>query len=174
MQVIKHNRSILTSLFFMLIFTACDSNAPDTVTENNDNPTTANTPAPEPVTPAIAIDGDDIAGVVTSLNGIEAGVWVIAETDDFDTRFAKIVVTDDEGRYLIPDLPDASYQIWVRGYGLADSAKVNASPGTLLSLSAVLAPDRATAAEIFVYDLDRTLGPPQRQGSLSQSVLPCR
>ena len=85
----------------MLIFTACDSNAPDTVTENNDNPTTANTPAPEPVPPAIAIDGDDIAGVVTSLNGIEAGVWVIAETDDFDTRFAKIVVTDDEECYQI-------------------------------------------------------------------------
>ena len=82
--------------------------------------------APEPVTgeSAIAMDDDDIAGVVRSAAGPEAGVWVIAETDDFDTRFARIVVTDDQGRYLVPDLPDASYQLWVRGYGLQDSRKV--------------------------------------------------
>ncbi len=59
-----------------------------------------------------------------SADGPEAGVWVIAETDDFNTRFARIVVTDDEGRYLVPDLPEANYELWVRGYGLADSAKV--------------------------------------------------
>ena len=64
-----------------------------------------------------------IEGVVTSANGAEAGVWVIAETHDFDTRFARIVVTNDEGRYLIPDLPEATYDIWVRGYGLIDSEK---------------------------------------------------
>ena len=69
-------------------------------------------------TPEIAIDDDDIAGVVTSSAGVEAGVWVIAETDDLDTRFVRIVVTDDEGRYLLPDLPAANYSVWVRGYGL--------------------------------------------------------
>ena len=60
--------------------------------------------------PAIAMDADDIAGIVTSASGPEAGVWVIAETGDLPTRFAKIVVTDDQGRYLIPDLPAAKYQ----------------------------------------------------------------
>ena len=73
---------------------------------------------------AVGLDDDDIGGVVTSPNGPEAGVWVIAETDDFPTRLRKIVVTDDEGRYVLPDLPDANYEIWVRGYGLADSPKV--------------------------------------------------
>ena len=77
---------------------------------------------------AIAIDTDDIAGVVTGPNGPEAGVWVIAETRDLPTRFNKIVVTDDQGRYLIPDLPKAKYNVWVRGYGLVDSPKVDAEP----------------------------------------------
>src|SRR5262249_56897795 len=31
---------------------------------------------------AVAIDEDDIGGVVTGANGPEAGVWVIAETTD--------------------------------------------------------------------------------------------
>ena len=66
--------------------------------------------------PAAAAD-DDIAGVVASASGPEAGVWVIAETDDFDTTFRKIVVTNDAGRFLVPDLPAASYDVWVRGYG---------------------------------------------------------
>lgn len=77
--------------------------------------------APAPQASGIPIDADDIAGVVASTAGPEAGVWVIAETDDFDTRFARIVVTDDEGRYLVPDLPPADYRLWVRGYGLQDS-----------------------------------------------------
>ncbi len=59
----------------------------------------------------VPIDADDIGGVVTSADGLEAGVWVIAETDDFATRFARIVVTDDQGRYLVPDLPEADYQL---------------------------------------------------------------
>ena len=70
---------------------------------------------------APALDADDIGGVVTSSKGPEAGVWVIAETNAFQTRFARIVVTDDAGRYVIPDLPPADYQIWVRGYGLSES-----------------------------------------------------
>ena len=75
---------------------------------------------------AVRIDNDDIGGVVTSAKGPEAGVWVIAETNDLPTRFAKMVVTDDQGRYVIPDLPKANYDIWVRGYGLVDSPKVKA------------------------------------------------
>ena len=70
---------------------------------------------------AVAIDADDIGGVVTGPKGPEAGVWVIAETRELPTRLAKIVVADDRGRYLIPDLPKANYDVWVRGYGLVDS-----------------------------------------------------
>src|SRR5882672_11906624 len=98
---------------------------------------------------APAIDADDIGGVVTSSNGPEAGVWVIAETNALPTRFAKIVVTDDRGRYVVPDLPPADYQLWVRGYGLADSAKVAASPGKVVDLKATVAPDPATAAKVY-------------------------
>jgi hypothetical protein len=97
----------------------------------------------------IPIDGDDIAGVVTSTAGPEAGVWVIAEPADLDTRFARIVVTDAQGRYLIPDLPPASYQVWVRGYGLTDSGKVSGKPGTRIDLAAKVAPDAATAAQVY-------------------------
>src|SRR5437868_14752671 len=78
----------------------------------------------------VAVDADDIGGVVTSASGPEAGVWVIAETTDLPTKFRKIVVTDDRGRYLIPDLPKANYKIWVRGYGLIDSPVVRSLPGT--------------------------------------------
>ena len=68
----------------------------------------------------VAIDADDIGGVVTSANGTEAGVWVVAETTDLPTRFIRIVVTDDAGQYVLPDLPEANYEIFVRGYGLVD------------------------------------------------------
>src|SRR5216683_4088504 len=95
----------------------------------------------------ITIDGDDIGGVVTGPRGPEAGVWVIAESNDLATKFAKIVVTDDQGRYVIPDLPKANYTIWVRGYGLVDSPKVQSAPGKLLNLTSVPAPNAAAAAE---------------------------
>src|SRR5438876_7892105 len=78
---------------------------------------------------AIRIDSDDIGGMVTGPKGPEAGVWVIAETTGLPTKFVKIVVTDDRGRYVIPDLPKANYTLWVRGYGLIDSPKVQAAPG---------------------------------------------
>ncbi len=97
----------------------------------------------------IALDSDDIGGVVTSANGPEAGVWVIAETDDFQTRYAKIVVTDDEGRYVVPDLPDADYRLWLRGYGLADSNEVNANPGDAVDLTAIVAPSAEVAAQVY-------------------------
>jgi len=96
-----------------------------------------------------AIDDDDIAGVVTGAGGPEAGVWVIAETSDLPTRFARIVVTDDRGRYLLPDLPRARYDVWVRGYGLVDSPKRRAEPGTTLNLRATPAPNPRAAAEYY-------------------------
>ena len=89
---------------------------------------------------AVPIGNSDLGGVVTSANGPEAGVWVIAETSDLPTKFAKIVVTDDRGRYLIPDLPKAKYTVWVRGYGLVDSVKTQAEPGKIVDLKATPAP----------------------------------
>ena len=91
----------------------------------------------------------ELSGAVTSAKGPEAGVWVIAETDDLPTKFAKIVVTDDHGRYLIPDLPKANYRVFVRGYGLIDSPKTQTAPGKTLNLTAVVAPSAAAAAEYY-------------------------
>ncbi len=98
---------------------------------------------------AVTIDNDDIGGVVSGPKGPEAGVWVIAETHDLPVRFIRIVVTDDQGRYVIPDLPKATYDIWVRGYGLVDSPKVKSAPGKLLDLKAVPAPNEAAAAQYY-------------------------
>src|SRR5579871_300854 len=97
----------------------------------------------------VTIGGTDIGGVVTSANGPEAGVWVIAETTDLPTKYAKIVVTDDRGRYVIPDLPLANYNVWVRGYGLVDSPKVKTERGKHVNVTAVLAPSAAAAAEYY-------------------------
>jgi hypothetical protein len=91
----------------------------------------------------------EIAGTVTSAHGAEAGVWVIAETRDFQTRFAKIVVTDEAGRYLIPDLPEAKYRVWVRGYGLIDSPGADATPGHRVDIATHVASDAATAAKTY-------------------------
>src|SRR5258705_1833259 len=93
----------------------------------------------------VRIDADDIGGVVTGAKGPEAGVWVIAETRDLPTKYVKIVATDDQGRYVLPDLPKGNYDIWVRGYGLVDSPKVKAQPGKNLDLKSVQAPNRAAA-----------------------------
>ena len=87
--------------------------------------------------------------MVTGPGGPEAGVWVIAETRDLPVRFIRIVVTDDQGRYVIPDLPKANYDVWVRGYGLVDSPKVKSAPGKLLNLKAVPAPNEAAAAQYY-------------------------
>ncbi|HET9704639.1 MAG TPA: carboxypeptidase-like regulatory domain-containing protein [Vicinamibacterales bacterium] len=100
-----------------------------------------------PVT--VTADADDIAGVVRSSKGPEAGVWVIAETKDLGTPYAKIVVTDDQGRYLMPDLPKGNYSVFVRGYGLVDSPRVNAVPGKTLTLAATIAPNDHAAAQYY-------------------------
>jgi len=97
----------------------------------------------------VAVDNDDIGGVVTGGRGPEAGVWVIAETRDTPTRLIKTVVTDDRGRYLIPDLPKGNYDVWVRGYGLVDSAKVKAAPGKSVNLTATAAPGPSAAAAYY-------------------------
>ena len=98
---------------------------------------------------AVAIDNDDIGGVVTGPQGPEAGVWVIAETTNLPTRLIRSVVTDDQGRYLVPDLPKADYDVWVRGIGLVDSAKVKGTVGQTLNLKAVAAPDKKAAAQYY-------------------------
>ncbi len=98
---------------------------------------------------AVSIGNTDLGGVVSGPNGPEAGVWVIAETTDLPTKMAKIVVTDDQGRYVMPDLPKANYSVWVRGYGLIDSPKVETTPGKILNLTSVPAPNEAAAAEYY-------------------------
>jgi hypothetical protein len=97
----------------------------------------------------VQIGSDDVGGVVTGPRGPEAGVWVIAETTDLPTKFAKIVVTDGRGRYVLPDLPNANYTVWVRGYGLIDSPRVQAAPGRILNLTAAPAPNAAAAAQYY-------------------------
>src|SRR5437899_10037931 len=97
----------------------------------------------------VTIGESDLGGVVSGPNGPEAGVWVIAETTDLPTKFAKMVVTDDQGRYVLPELPKANYRVWVRGYGLVDSPKIDSQPGKQLNLRAVTAPDAATAAKYY-------------------------
>ena len=92
---------------------------------------------------------DEITGTVTSANGPEAGVWVIAETTDLPTRYIKEVVTDDRGRYLLPSLPAATYTVWARGYGLVDSPKVQTKPGKQVNLTPSIAPDKKTAAHYY-------------------------
>ncbi len=93
--------------------------------------------------------GDDISGVVRSTSGPEAGVWVVASTDDLETVFRKIVVTDDDGRFLVPDLPDARYKVWARGYGLVDSAALAARPGDSVELNPTVASNPREAAAIY-------------------------
>ncbi|HXP86734.1 MAG TPA: carboxypeptidase-like regulatory domain-containing protein [Bryobacteraceae bacterium] len=71
-----------------------------------------------------------ITGVVQGEKGPEAGVWVIAETKDLQTNFIKTVVTDDQGRFAVPELPAVNYRVWVRGYGLVDSSPIEMKPST--------------------------------------------
>ncbi len=131
--------------------------------------------AQTPAAAAVAIDADDIGGVVTGPSGPEAGVWVIAETNDLSTKFRKIVVTDDQGRYVLPDLPAAAnYVVWVRGYGLIDSPKVKGVRGKQLNLTSVPAPSPKAAAEYYPasYWLSLMRVPPEDQFPMPQDVPP--
>lgn len=102
--------------------------------------------SPEPV---VEVVPGTIGGVVRSKNGAEGGVWVIAETLDLQNRYVKIVVTDDQGRFLLPDLPNANFKVWVRGYGLVDSKPVASKPGHRVDLTAALAPSERAAAQYY-------------------------
>src|ERR1700694_2584088 len=110
---------------------------------------TMNTHLSAQQTAAVKIKANDIGGVVSSSKGPEAGVWVIAETTDLPTRYIKEVVTDDRGRYVIPELPKAKYTVFARGYGLMDSPKVQAEPGKLIDLKPTVAPDTKSAAQYY-------------------------
>ena len=91
-----------------------------------------------------------ISGSVISGHGPEAGVWVIAETDDLPTHFTKIVVTDDQGRFLLPELPDALFKVWVRGYGLLDSDPMQLRIGAEdVKLRTFTAEDPLLAAQVY-------------------------
>jgi len=131
MKLSNRARSLRFILGIMLLGLTLPASAP--ATESHDRP----------------ISETELRGAVASAKGPEAGVWVIAETDDLPTKFAKIVVTDDDGRYLIPDLPKAKYRVFVRGYGLVDSPKAETAPGKTLDLTAVAAPSAAAAAEYY-------------------------
>jgi hypothetical protein len=118
-----------------------------------------------------------IQGTVRSSAGPEAGVWVIAETKDLATPMIKIVVTDDQGRYTLPELPTATYSVWVRGYGLADSTPVTARPATAanapaLDLTAVVAKDKVEAAKVYPgnYWLSMLVPPARTAFPLGQGV----
>jgi hypothetical protein len=118
-----------------------------------------------PSLPSVSVDADDIGGVVASAAGPEAGVWVIAETSDLPTRFAKVVVTDEQGRFLVPDLPRATYDLWVRGYGLVDSSRVRSMPGRTVNLTALAAPSASAAAEYYpaLYWFSMLRVPPRQE-----------
>jgi len=98
---------------------------------------------------AVQVKANEIGGVVTGAKGAEAGVWVVAETKDLPTKYVRIVVTDDQGRYLIPELPKANYDVFVRGYGLVDSPRTKTAPGKALNLKSIAAPNEAAAAEYY-------------------------
>src|SRR5262249_34572522 len=95
------------------------------------------------------VGNNDLGGVVTGPNGPEAAVWVIAETTGLPTKLAKMVVTDERGRYVLPELPGATYSVWVRGYGLAGAPNVQPPPGKGLALSAGPAGDAKAAGQFY-------------------------
>jgi hypothetical protein len=119
---------------------------------------------------AVTIGTDNIGGTVMGLNGPEAGVWVIAETTDLPTRLIKSVVTDDRGRYLIPDLPKANYEVFARGYGLVDTPRERGEPGKRIDFTAMTAGAK-TAAEIYpaIYWYSMLKVPPKHEFPLGDA-----
>ena len=100
--------------------------------------------------PAFAAGGHISGRVLNEASGQpEAGVWVIAESAGLSTDVRKIVVTDDKGRFVLPELPDAGFKVWVRGYGLVDSARTPAKAGDTLALRVKSARSAQEAAAIY-------------------------
>ncbi|MSR13266.1 MAG: hypothetical protein EXR86_01635 [Gammaproteobacteria bacterium] len=98
---------------------------------------------------ALAVE-DFISGNVVNATGApEAGVWVIAETTATPTPLRKIVVTDEAGKFVVPELPAVNFKMWVRGYGLVDSSPVEAAVGTQLTLKVAAAADALEAAQVY-------------------------
>src|SRR3989442_1325485 len=98
---------------------------------------------------SVPVDANSISGVVVNNGKPEPGVWVMTETRSLPTLFRKIVVTDDQGRFLVPDLPDAGYEVWARGYGLQDSGRVKAARGQRVELQVVNAASLKEAAQFY-------------------------
>src|SRR5579862_9846356 len=104
-----------------------------------------------------------ITGTVTGDKGPEAGVWVIAETNDLQTKMIKTVVTDDQGKYLLPELPAVNYKVWVRGYGIVDSAPIDAKPSAnqvALKVTSAKTPAEAAKVDPGDYWLSLIAPPP--------------
>jgi hypothetical protein len=94
-----------------------------------------------------------ITGTVTGDKGPEAGVWVIAETNELGTKMIKTVVTDDQGRYVLPELPVVNYAVWVRGYGISDSKPITAKPSAnQVALKVTNAKTALEAAQVYPGD----------------------
>lgn len=92
----------------------------------------------------------DIDGTVTITDGEPGGLWVIAQTTDTPTPFRKIVVTADDGRFVIPDVPsDAAYRVWLRGYGIEDSDEYWARSEHVVDFEISLASTPQAAAQSF-------------------------
>src|SRR5262249_53878543 len=108
--------------------------------------------APAPVAAAPSLPTGFITGTVQGDRGPEAGGLVLAETKDLPTNFIKIVVTDDQGRFALPQLPEANYKVWVRGYGLSDSTPVDGKVGGTLALKASNAKTPQEAAKVYPGD----------------------
>src|SRR6266566_4920722 len=119
----------------------------------------------------VQVDKNSVGGVVLNGNGAkpEAGVWVIAETKSLPVPFRKIVVTDDQGRFLVPDLPSGSYELWVRGYGLKDSDRVKASLGGMIKLQVSNAANAQEAAKIYPANYWTSMIQPPPMGELPAS-----
>ena len=116
----------------------------------------------------IAIDADDLAGIVSGPKGPEAGAWVIAETTDLPTRSHGSSSRTIAAGICCPTCPRRTLQVWVRGYGLVDSPKVQATPGKLVNLTAVVAPDARAAAQYYPAGYWFSLVKPARQERVSR------
>ena len=90
--------------------------------------------------PLLAADADaparGIAGIVKDEAGHPlAGAWVTGVNATTSSHPRKTVVTDENGRYVIPDLPGPNpYQVRARVYGYADRWIKNVSAGTVVNI----------------------------------------